>query len=236
MPRVEADDVMAAKLVDEELALLVADVVVAQLRAVGDLEVVRRARRDRGLVVGVADVVVLVVISWSSVYERPRLMTPVVDTALIVRFLVSTSASGSVTARWTRSRLRQTLSYETRPSAPKRHASSSDRNQRLPSATSRLPSGPKSLPSISTSRFNDSARSRLMASASLNACDVPSLFKPVRMLAALMSPVIGLQPRLERPGKSPRTVVAAETVVDGRPCTRSLDRRRRSSCPSRFRC
>ena len=56
LPRVEADHVVAANLVDEELALLVADVVVAKLRAVGDLEVVRRARRDRGLVVRVANV------------------------------------------------------------------------------------------------------------------------------------------------------------------------------------
>ena len=92
LPRVEADHVVAAKLVGDELALLVADVVVAQLHAVGELEVVVRARRDRG-----SRLPCCVSRSCSSrsrgrpCSSRPRLRTPVAETWLIVRFLFSTS-------------------------------------------------------------------------------------------------------------------------------------------------
>ncbi len=56
LPRVEADHVVAAKLVRDQLALFVANVVVAELPAVGELVVVRGPRRDRALVVRVPDV------------------------------------------------------------------------------------------------------------------------------------------------------------------------------------
>ena len=46
-----------------------------------------------------------------------------------------------------------------------------------------------------------------MASASDNGCKLPSLFKPVRMLAGADVAEIGLKPRLQRLGERARAVV-----------------------------
>ena len=54
LPRVEAYDVTTAYLVGDELSFLVANVVVAQLQTVGELEVVVGPRDNRGVVFGVA--------------------------------------------------------------------------------------------------------------------------------------------------------------------------------------